>query len=36
VDLSDPAAGGTGHTIRVCVKEGVPHAFQDSWHHWEI
>jgi hypothetical protein len=34
VDLGDPMAGGTGHTIRVCQQEGVPVAFQDSWHHW--
>lgn len=34
VDLSDPLAGGTGHTIRVCKQEGVPFAFQDSWQQW--
>jgi hypothetical protein len=31
VDLSDPEAGGTGHTIRVCRQQGIPVAFQDSW-----
>lgn len=36
VDLTDPMAGGTGHTIRVCRQEGVPVAFQDSWGNWEI
>jgi hypothetical protein len=34
VDLNDPFAGGTGHTIRVCQQEGVPYAFQDSWQLW--
>jgi hypothetical protein len=34
VDLNDPFAGGTGHTIRVCQQEGVPFAFQDSWQQW--
>ncbi len=34
VDLSDPMAGGTGHTIRVCMQEGVPIAFQDRWESW--
>ncbi len=34
VDPDDPLAGGTGHTIRVCRQEGVPVAFQDSWHQW--
>lgn len=34
VDLNDPFAGGTGHTIRVCQQEGVPYAFQDSWLRW--
>lgn len=35
VDFSDPMAGGTGHTIRVCKQEKVPFAFQDSWGIWE-
>lgn len=34
VDIEDPLAGGTGHTIRVCKQEGVPVAFQDSWESW--
>lgn len=34
VDLNDPMAGGTGHTLRVCQQEGVPFAFQDSWQAW--
>jgi hypothetical protein len=34
VNLDDPMAGGTGHTIRVCEQEGVPFAFQDSWAAW--
>lgn len=34
VNLEDPYAGGTGHTIRVCQQEGVPFAFQDSWAAW--
>ena len=36
VDLSDPEAGGTGHTIRVCRQHGIPIAFQDSWRHWFV
>lgn len=34
VDLKDPEAGGTGHTIRVCRQEHIPYAFQDVWHTW--
>jgi hypothetical protein len=34
IDPSNPEAGGTGHTIRVCRKAGVPVIFQDSWAHW--
>jgi hypothetical protein len=34
VDLSDPEAGGTGHTIRVCRQHGIPVAFQKSWMRW--
>jgi len=34
VDLDDPSAGGTGHTIRVCQQEGVPYVFQDAWRQW--
>lgn len=36
VDLDDPMAGGTGHTIRVSKQEGVPVAFQDSWKSWMV
>jgi len=31
---TDPMKGGTGHTIRVCQKLGVPVAFQGSWMRW--
>jgi hypothetical protein len=34
VDLDDPLAGGTGHTLRVCQQENVPFAFQDAWTNW--
>ncbi|MDQ5911633.1 MAG: hypothetical protein QG599_3731 [Pseudomonadota bacterium] len=34
VDINDPMAGGTGHTIRVCEQEGVPVVFQNSWKDW--
>ncbi len=34
VDLNDPLAGGTGHTVRVCQHEQVPYVFQDSWMQW--
>lgn len=34
VNMEDPLAGGTGHTIWVCQQEGVPFAFQDSWATW--
>lgn len=34
VDLGLPDAGGTGHTLRVCQQNGVPHAFQDAWGQW--
>jgi hypothetical protein len=34
VNMDDPLAGGTGHTIRVCQQEGVPYAFQDCWSQW--
>ncbi|WP_269522398.1 hypothetical protein [Coraliomargarita parva] len=36
VDKTDPMAGGTGHTIRVCQQEGVPVAFQDAWATWFV
>lgn len=34
VDLQDPEAGGTGHTIRVCQQLGVPIIFQTDWATW--
>jgi hypothetical protein len=34
VDPTDPGAGGTGHTIRVCRQQSVPFAFQDAWARW--
>jgi hypothetical protein len=36
VNLADPMEGGTGHTIRVCLKEGVPVIYQDEWSAWKI
>ena len=30
----DPLAGGTGHTIRVCLLQGVPTVFQAVWSGW--
>lgn len=33
-DPSDPMAGGTGHTIRVCQQESVPVLFQTDWLKW--
>jgi len=34
VNPTDPMAGGTGHTVRVCEKAGIPTVFQDAWAHW--
>jgi len=34
IDPSDPMAGGTGHTIRVCQQESVPVVFQNDWLDW--
>lgn len=34
VDPTEPEAGGTGHTIRVCRQQSVPFAFQDAWARW--
>lgn len=34
VDPTDPKAGGTGHTVRVCEQAGIPAVFQDSWAEW--
>ena len=36
VDVDDPFAGGTGHTIRACQREGVPVVFQDAWRQWSV
>jgi len=36
VNLADPMEGGTGHTIRVCLKEGVPVIYQDEWGAWKF
>ena len=34
VDPTDPMAGGTGHTVRVCEQAGIPAVFQDAWAYW--
>ena len=34
VDLDSPMDGGTGHTIRVCQKEGIHVFFQSEWKQW--
>ena len=34
VNAADPMKGGTGHTIRVCRRQGVPVAFQEDWMGW--
>ena len=34
VDQDSPMDGGTGHTIRVCQKEGIAVAFQNEWVQW--
>jgi hypothetical protein len=34
VDADNPAAGGTGHTIRVCRERGVPVVLQSEWGAW--
>lgn len=30
-DLSKPKTGGTGHTMRVCEKNGIPYFDQRMW-----
>jgi len=30
----DPMAGGTGHTIRVCLNQNVPVFLQEQWFQW--
>lgn len=34
VNEDDPLAGGTGHTVRVCVQHQVPVVFQGEWMGW--
>jgi hypothetical protein len=34
VNESDPLGGGTGHTIRVCAREGIPVVMQHVWRRW--
>lgn len=34
VDPSNPEAGGTGHTIRVCRNAGIPVVLQACWETW--
>ncbi len=34
VNEADPLAGGTGHTIRVCMERQVPVVFQVVWRTW--
>jgi len=31
---ADPMGGGTGHTIRVCIEQGVPVVTQRIWQEW--
>jgi len=33
-DPDDPLAGGTGHTIRVCMRQNVPYVLQSVWKQW--
>jgi hypothetical protein len=34
IDPTDPEAGGTGHTIRVCRIANIPTVFQNDWKSW--
>lgn len=34
VNEADPMGGGTGHTIRVCIEQGVPVVTQQHWRNW--
>lgn len=34
IDPSNPEAGGTGHTIRVCRNAMIPTVFQNDWKTW--
>lgn len=33
-DLEDPLAGGTGHTMQVCVHNKIPLLDQQTWFNW--
>jgi len=33
-DLAKPKTGGTGHTMRVCEKNGIPYIDQRVWFKW--
>ncbi|HBI81665.1 MAG TPA: hypothetical protein DDY04_06955 [Bacteroidales bacterium] len=33
-DLAKPKTGGTGHTMRVCEKNGIPYIDQTVWFNW--
>jgi hypothetical protein len=35
-DLENPKQGGTGHTMNVCISQGVPYISQDVWLNWLI
>lgn len=34
VNPDDPLRGGTGHTLRVCARHGVPTVLQSVWMKW--
>lgn len=34
IDPSNPEAGGTAHTIRVCRNAQIPTVFQNDWKTW--
>lgn len=36
VNEADPFAGGTGHTIRVCLAREIPVVFQSRWRKWRL
>lgn len=36
VNKADPLAGGTGHTLRVCLRLGVPVVTQAVWRGWLV
>ncbi|MBC8421153.1 MAG: hypothetical protein H8E10_21455 [Desulfobacterales bacterium] len=36
VNKSSPFSGGTGHTIRVCGKNGFPVEDQKAWPAWDL